>query len=151
MHRAADPVPDKFTNHAEPVRFDVFLYRARNIANPFARNGLRNSLTERLLGHIHQPLGFHRTTTDRNGPGGVTNEAIMNDTNIQAHNVPKLNLPLAGQPMNNLLINGNANVTRVFSITQKSAPSAVMFYPGGRELVDFARGHSRLDEFAHFQ
>src|ERR1043166_4322842 len=126
MHGAAYSMAHKLANYTEPIAFDVLLNSSRNIRDSFSSRGLGNSLVKSPFGDVHQSLRFHRTAADRNGAGCVPNKPVINHSDIQTHDVPKLHAPGAGQPVHNLLIHRNANIARILAVAQKGALCSVM-------------------------
>src|ERR1051325_3901779 len=97
MHRAAHAVPDELTNYAEPVGFHVVLNRARNVVDAIARNSLTDAFVQSLFCDIHQFLGQDAATTHCDRPGGVTDEPVKDDADVEAHDVAKTQNTRASQ------------------------------------------------------
>ena len=84
----------------------------RDIHDAFARDGLRNTLVERLLGHIHQLLRQHAAAAHRHRPGSIANKPVINNTDIETDDIAKIQHPRPGQAMNNLLVHRDADMAR---------------------------------------
>lgn len=105
MHRAAYTMAHELADYAETIAFDVILDGSGNIDHPIACMGLRYPFIEGLFSDIHELLRQNATSTDRHGLGRVPDKAIVNDSNIEAYDVAKLQNPWPGQAMDNLFIN----------------------------------------------
>jgi hypothetical protein len=91
-------------------------------------------------------MGFDAAAPDRHGPGGVSDKAVVNDTAIQADNVPEFDSATIGQAVHHLLIDGDAKIARKFLVAQKSALGTVVLHARGGKLINIARSHTGLDE-----
>jgi hypothetical protein len=140
---------DKLADDAAAVAFHITLDGGLNLNDPVAGNRLGDSLVQSPFGYVHQALRFNAAPTDRDCPGVVPNEPIVNHPDVQTNDVAKINPPLTRQPMHDLLVHRDAQVTGKLSIAQKGAARSVMFYPASGVLIDFARGPSRLNEIAN--
>src|SRR5258708_6534812 len=149
MHRTANAMAYKLPNDAEPVPFYVLLNSPRNINHSLAWKSLAYSFIKCPFCDIHQALSLDRASPHRDGPGGITDEAIIDDPNIQAYDVPKFNPPVPCQSMDNLFINRNANVARVLAVAQKCTFCSVMLNAVSGKLVDLPGSHARLDRLGN--
>ena len=146
MHGPAYAVPNELANYAETVAFDKVLYCTGNINHAFAGECLCNTLVKSTFRNIQKLLRQHPTTSDGNGLRSISNEAIVDDTDIQAHDVPELQPAWPCQTMNYLVIHRNADLAGVLAITQKGAFSAVMLDASAGEVIHLLRSDARLDE-----
>jgi hypothetical protein len=74
----------------------------------------------------------------------------MNHANIEADDVAELQAALAGDPVHDLFIDRDAEVTRKLPVTQERAARPVLPNPFGRKLIDRPRRDSGANELANF-
>ena len=60
VHLPADPVPHELPDHRIAQRLDVGLHRLADVAQPVARDALRDGQLQRLAGRVDQRLGLRR-------------------------------------------------------------------------------------------
>jgi len=145
MHGTTHAMPNEFPDDTEPVAFNVVLDGPRDVSHPVASQGLSNSLVKSLLGHIHEPLRQDIAAADRHGSSCIADEPVENDANIQADNIAKLHPPITGQPMHNLLVHRDAQMTRVFAVAKESAARTVFLDNGGSQLINLASSQARAN------
>src|SRR5262252_9003987 len=100
MHRPTDPVTHELAHHIKSVALNVILNRPRYIHDPSSHNCLANALVKCPLRYIHQLLGHHATTARSYRLRGVTDEPVVNHPDVQAYDVPKLQLARPSKAMN---------------------------------------------------
>src|SRR5439155_12163066 len=127
VHGAANAMTDKFTHDAAPVALDVALDGAGDVYYPIPRNRLSNAFIQSVLGHVHEPLGLNTAPPHGNRAGVISNVTVVNNSYIQADDIAEVNAPVAGQPMDYLVVDGNAEMAGEFAIAQKGAAGAVLF------------------------
>jgi hypothetical protein len=96
-----------------------------------------------LFRYIHELLGFHIASSDRDRPGVVADKSIVYDPDIQADDVSELEPASVGQSMHDFFVNGNAEVARVTAIAEESDPGPKMADAGGAIIVQLASGQPR--------
>src|SRR5207247_995648 len=111
-------------------------------------NRLSNAFIQSVLGHVHEPLGLNAAAADGDSAGVISNVTVVNNSYIQADDIAEINAPVAGQPMDYLVVDGNAEMAGEFAIAQKGAAGAVLFDARGSVLVDFLGGAARLNKIA---
>ena len=95
MHRAPHAMPNELTNHTKTVVFNIALNGPRDIGHSFALHGLTNAFIKRFLSHINQ-LWDRTSAAHSNRPGVITDKSIIEDTDIDAHDITKLDAAVTG-------------------------------------------------------
>ena len=106
----------KFPDDAKTVTFHMILDRPRYITNPLARDCLRDTLMQGLLGNIHQLLCQQITAAHGYRPSCVTYEPVVNHADIQADDIAETHRPGPRQAMHNLIIYRNTDLARILAI-----------------------------------
>ena len=145
----------KLANDAKTVAFDVVLYGPGNIDDAIADMGLGNPFIKGFFGDIHQFLSQNATAPNRYGLGGITDETIVNDSNIKTYDIAKLKDTWSRQAMHYLFVDRNACITgelaasagiAAVDIAQKRAFRAVMLHSRGGELIHVGGGNAWADK-----
>ena len=80
----------------------------------------------RLFRHIHQLLRQHAAPAHGHRFRRVADKAVVNDAHVQTDNIAKHQMPLARQAVHHLLVDGNADVARIFAVAEERAFCPIM-------------------------
>src|SRR4051794_38416623 len=103
---------DKFADNRESVADSLVFDLGADIAQSCAFNHHANGARQSRLGDSEQLVHPVVDHSHRDGSSGIAYPSILNHSNIQLHDVAVLNPALTADPMNNLVVKRNANITR---------------------------------------
>src|SRR5258708_8123518 len=111
-------VAHKFSHHAEPVRFHVFLDRRPNVSHRVANLYLLDTLVERSFGHFEQFFQFRcQFLAYRHRDGCVSVIPIAYYSAVDGNNVTRFQRPLfRWNPVHHLFIDRSAQHTWIAAI-----------------------------------
>src|SRR4051812_42257543 len=112
MHRSPDPMSDKLSHDTKSIRLDKRLNRAGNIYHTLPSNSLRDAFIKRTLCHIHQLLRKRAAPANRDRLGCIADISFKIHPNIDADDIAKLDSPITGKSMNDLVIYRKADIAR---------------------------------------
>ena len=109
MQLLAHTVAHELANHRETVFFHIRLHGVADVAHSCACLCRFHAKVKRLVGHIHQPLGFHVNLAARKGAGIVAIKAVQLCAGVDAYNITRPDHDvLAGQPVDHRVVQTDA-------------------------------------------
>ena len=152
MHFAPDPMSDEFAHDGKTMSSRFILNLSTDIADAPALESDADGSRERGFGSTQQLVGAF--LDDSNGDSGrvIANPAILNNADVEFHDVPVLDATLAANPMNHLIIKRNTDVPGENAMTQP-IPQKRAFHSGvaheiRSRLVYFLCGNPRPNKIA---
>src|SRR6188472_3937800 len=153
MHFAPDAVTNKFAHHRKTVaaRF-VLNFRADvSYAPAFMRNADR--ARESIFGRTQQLVRALVDDSYGNCRGVIANPTILNNADVEFHDIAILNTPLAANTVNHFVVKRDANVPGENAMPQPITEKGA-FYPSIPHkvrsfLIDFLRCDSGANQIAH--
>ena len=91
-----------------------------------------------------------RDRADGNGRGGVADPAVEDDADVELDDVGVLDAARAADAVDDLVVDGDADVAGEAAIVEEGAASAPVVDQARGELVDFAGGNARHDGEGNF-
>src|SRR6476661_2274334 len=153
MHFAPDAMTNKFAHHRKAIstRFVLDLRADVSHAPAFMRNADR--ARESVFGRAQQLVRALVDDSYRNGRGIIANPTILNNADVELHDIAILNAPLAANTVNHFVIKGDANVPGENAMPQPITEKRT-FYPSIPHevrsfLINFLRRNSGANQIAH--
>src|SRR5438067_5683830 len=141
MHFASNAVPNKFAHDRKTISASLILNLGADIAHAPAFMGDADCARERVFGCTQQLVRALFDDSNRNSRGVIPNPTILNNADVELHDVAILNAPLAANAVDHFVVKGDANVpgknAMPQAITQKCA-----FYAGIAHKVGGCRSTS---------
>src|SRR5215831_13116734 len=152
MHFASNAVSDEFTHDRKTISARLILNLGANIAHAPAFMGNADRARERVFRRTQQLILALFDDSNRDSRGVIANPTILNNADVELHNVAILNASLAADTVDHFVVKGDANVPRKNavpqSITQKGAFYAGVAHKVGGCLVYFLRCNSGANQIA---
>ena len=101
---------------------------------------------EDLLGYGEESFGLGVDDSHRDAHRRVADPAIADNSDIHLHHVAVADLAWSPDSMNDLFVDGDANVAREFLVTEESALHTDFLHETGGGSVDFAGGNARCGQ-----
>ena len=139
VHPSADAVTDILPNDAEAVGFHVSLHRGGNIRQTVALSGILDALEEALLRDSDQPHGLVGHLPAGVGAGAVAMEATDTRAPVHAAAVALLQHPLAGDAVDDLIVDGDAHAGRIAVVVQERGRGTLLRDELEHSLIDLLR------------
>src|SRR5438552_10435994 len=99
---------------------------SRNIRQVISRDHLVYSEIQTLFGYAQQLFQVLRDFTDRHGNGRIAVITVVNHSKVEAHDIPFLEFPMAGDAVDHFMIDGSAKRAGETAITLESRGSAAL-------------------------
>ena len=149
VHAAAAPVAHEFANHRDAAGVRHPLDGVRHVAEP--RAGLRrgDGLHQRPFRVRQKPQHRGIRHVDGDCLRVVTDEAVVPHPHVDAHDVAVLDLPVAGDAVDDGFVDGNASLRRIAHVAEERALHPERRHRVAGEVVEFLRGHAGLHGRAH--
>src|SRR5678815_3937463 len=94
---------------------------------------------QRHFCHPEQSLRPVVNHPNRNRPCGIPDPAVLDDANIKLYDVAILNATRTSNPVNDLVVEGDTDITREYpmsdSISKECAANIVFLHEIGRSLI----------------
>ena len=119
-----------------------------NVAHPAAPAGVFDTLPEALLGDLNQPGRLVAHLAAGVGGGAVPVEAADEGAHVDADNVALLQLPGAGDAVDDHLIHRDAGRAGEAAVAQKGGLGPVALDKAADRPVDLVGGDTRTDHRA---
>ena len=149
MHLGTDTVADKFAHHGKAVFFDPLLHGRGDIAQAVSRPNLLNGLIQRFASHAQQIAELRPNFPDGKRQRRISIITIQLDSEIERNNVPFSQAPRARRyAVDDLLIDGGAQHTRVTAITLEGRPSAMLLSALSSNSFQIESAYARLHGLA---
>src|SRR4029077_18463822 len=152
MHFAPDPVPNKFAHHRKTISARFILNFGADVAYAPAFVGDADCARERVFGCTQQLIGALLDDSNGNSGSVIANPTILNNANVELHDVAILNAPRAANTVDHFVVKGDANVpgkdAMPQAITQKGAFYAGVAHEVRGCLIHFLGCNSRANQIA---
>ena len=125
MHLGADAVADVFPDDGVTVAFHISLNGCGNIKQPVAFLGELDPLEKALSGHVDQILSLGRDPAAGEGRRAVPVESSDIGTHIDADDVTLLQHPLAGNAVDDLIVDADAGAGRIAIVVEEGGDGAL--------------------------
>src|SRR5450432_1238622 len=112
VHRPADPVAHELADHAIAIGLGHVLDGGPGVTDVVARLGRGDARHQGQVGRLDQEPDGLRRITDEEGPGGITVPAVNDRTGIDRHDLAGPDRPLAGDAVDDLGVDGDADAGR---------------------------------------
>jgi len=118
MHFSPHPVPNKFADDGETKAARFIVDFGANVADAPAFSGDGDCARERIFGNAQQLIRAFIDDSNWNRRSVIAYPAILNNADVQFHNVAILNSPLAADAVNRFNMERDANVARETPVTK---------------------------------
>ena len=145
MHAAADAVAHIVAHDGEAVALHIVLHRPSHVGDAVADLCKVERLKEGLSGHFHEFLRLFADLTHGVGPRAVADEALVGRAQIDGHDVPVVHHPLAGDAVDDLLVDRDAGGGGKARIPQAAGLGAGLDDELVHRLVDLPGRHAVAD------
>src|SRR4029077_8367506 len=95
MHFAPNSVPNKFAHHRKTISARFILNFGADVPNAPTFMGHTDCAPERVFGRTQQLVGALVDDPYGNSRGVIANPTILNNTDVELHDIAILNAPLA--------------------------------------------------------
>ena len=112
---------NELSHDTESVLFDGVLYRRTDSAEAAAFSRLFDAGIQRIFRNLQQSLHFFGNFADRDGSSSISNEAVKNYPDIQFNDVAVLYPAMATDPVNDLVVERNTNISGKLFISKECA------------------------------
>src|SRR6266513_6099535 len=150
MHFASNAVPNNFAHDRKTISASLILNLGADIAHAPAFMGDADCARERVFGCTQQLVRALFDDSNGNSRGVIPNPTILNNADVELHDVAILNAPLAANAVDHFVVKGDANVpgknAMPQAITQKCAFYAGVAHKVGGCMVYFLRCNSRANQ-----
>jgi hypothetical protein len=145
-------VPNKFAHDRKIIPTRFILNFGADIAHAPALMGDTDCVGERVFGRAQQLVRALVDDSYGNSRGVIANPTILDNADVELHDVPILNAPLAANTVDHFIVKGDANVSGKDAvpqpITQKGAFYAGVTHEVRGCLICFFGCNSRANQIA---
>ena len=135
---------DIFPDDAEAVGLHIGLHGGGDVRQAAALAGVFHALEKALLGDTDQPQRLVGHLTAGVGAGAVAVEAADERAHVHADDVALLQHPLAGDAVDDLIVDGDAHAGGVAVVVQEGRGRALVLDELEHCLVDLSGGDAGL-------
>ena len=130
---------DILPDDAEAVGFHIGLHSGGDIRQAVALPGILDALEKALLRNTDQPHGLVGHLPAGVGTGAVAMKPSDKRTHVHADDVALLQHPLAGDAVDDLVVDGDAHTGRIAVVVQERGRGALLRDELEHSLVDLLR------------
>src|SRR5262245_7623771 len=145
VHGTANAVAAVVLYNREAKWLDIRLHRVADIPKPVSDVAFFDRSVKGLLRRFKQPLHRFTNLADRNSHRSVSHVSHVGRAAIDTHDIAFAQLPLAGDPMHDLIIYRGANRARISVIAFEGGIGTSTHNHSLRLLIQIPSRYARLD------
>src|SRR6516164_439237 len=152
MHFTSNAVPDEFAHDRKTISACFILNFGADIPHAPAFMGHADCARKSVFSRAQQLVRTLFDNSNGNSRGVIPNPTILNNTDVELHNVAILNAPLAANTVDHFVIKRDTNVPGKDAmpqpITQEGASYTSIAHKVRSCLIDFFGRNSRTNQIA---